>query len=238
MKALIDSDIVCYRCAATAEDDESWIAQARTDRLVEDILQALNASEYKLFLSGPTNFRKEIYPEYKANRKQPKPKHLEACRNYLLEHWEAQVVDGYEADDALGMEQSRMENRAWSVVCSIDKDLKMIPGTHYDFVKKELSVVQPEAAMRAFYTQLLTGDSGDNIKGCPGIGKVKARLILDGCETDQQMFEACQTTYNDDEALLFNAKLIWIWRKANDIWSFQKVNYTPLESEVQSVSMH
>ena len=233
MKALIDSDIVCYRCAATAEDDESWIAQARTDRLVEDILAGLNAPEYELFLSGPSNFRKDIYPEYKANRKQPKPKHLEDCRNFLIDRWEAEVVYGYEADDALGMGQN--EN---TVICSIDKDLKMIPGTHYDFVKKELSVVTPEAAMRTFYTQLLTGDSGDNIKGCPGIGKVKARLILDGCETDQQMFEACQTTYNDDEALLFNAKLIWIWRKANDIWSFQKVNYTPLEPEVQSVSMH
>ena len=233
MLALIDSDIVCYRCAASAEEDEEWIATARTDRLVEDILTGINAEEYKLFLSGSSNFRKEIYPEYKANRKQPKPKHLEACRRYLLEYWEASLVDGYEADDALGMNQT-----GETVICSIDKDLKMIPGMHYDFVKKELSVVTPDAAMRTFYTQLLTGDSGDNIKGCPGIGKVKARLILDGCETDQQMFEACQTTYNDDEALLFNAKLIWIWRKANDIWSFQKVNYTPLESEVQSVSMH
>ena len=233
MKALIDSDIVCYRCAATAEDDESWIASARTDKLVEDILAGLNAPEYELFLSGPSNFRKDIYPEYKANRKQPKPKHLEHCRNFLIDRWEAEVVYGYEADDALGMGQNED-----TVICSIDKDLKMIPGMHYDFVKKELIMVSPEAAMRTFYTQLLTGDSGDNIKGCPGIGKVKARLILDGCETDQQMFEACQTTYNDDEALLFNAKLIWIWRKANDIWSFQKVNYTPLESEVQSVSMH
>ena len=169
MLALIDSDIVCYRCAASAEEDEEWIATARTDRLVEDILTGINAEEYKLFLSGKNNFRKEIYPEYKANRKQPKPKHLEACRRYLLEHWEASLVDGYEADDALGMNQTPE-----TVICSLDKDLKMIPGVHYDFVKKELSVVTPEAAMRTFYTQLLTGDSGDNIKGCPGIGKVKA----------------------------------------------------------------
>ena len=38
MKALIDGDIVVYRAAASAEEDDQWIAQARADQMMQDIL--------------------------------------------------------------------------------------------------------------------------------------------------------------------------------------------------------
>ena len=178
MLALLDFDIVCYRCSATAENDEEWIAVARTKELIETILAEVNATEYKLFLSGTNNFRKVIYPEYKANRTKPKPKHLNTCKQYGVEEWSAIWTNGYEADDALGIAQDKFLEGD-TIICSIDKDLRQIPGEHYNFVKKARDYISQENGLRSFYTQLLVGDPGDNIRGCSGIGKAKAPKILD-----------------------------------------------------------
>ena len=230
MLALLDADIIAFRCAATAEDLEEWIAIARTKELVEQILHEVKATEYKLFLGGRNNFRKEIYPEYKANRTRPLPKHLNACREYLIREWDAEVTNGYEADDALGI--NCVAKGSESIICSIDKDLQQIPGQHYNFVKKETTTVSLEAGTRTFYTQLLIGDAADNIKGVAGIGKAKAPKILEGCDTEEEMFEACREAYGNDELMLLNAKLIYIWQKENDNWTFDRVKHIKQEVEV------
>ena len=68
MQALIDMDLVCFRSAASAENEEVGIAIHRMEELLDNILQKVQANSYKAFLTGSKNFRKEIYPEYKANR--------------------------------------------------------------------------------------------------------------------------------------------------------------------------
>ena len=235
--ALVDADIVAFRCAATAENDEEWIAIARTKELIETILQEVGATEYKCYLTGQNNFRKQIYPEYKANRiGKPLPKHLDACKQFLVDHWGATVCEGYEADDALGINQEKfLEGN--TIICSIDKDLRQIPGEHYNFVKKERDYVNDENALRTFYTQLLVGDPGDNIRGCPGIGKAKAPKILDGCTTDDEMFEAVRSAYNDDTSMLINGQLLWIWRQMNDIWCPTKLQELVLEVPSESTQL-
>lgn len=251
MLALIDADIVCYRCAATAENDPDWIAIARTRELIEQIIHETQTNSYKLYLSGTDNFRKKIYPDYKANRTQPPPKHLAVCKEYLVNEWGAEWFNGAEADDALAIEQEKYlrkfdpDSNYWnqpkynrgSIICSIDKDLKQIPGWHYNFVKKEAEFISTETAIRNFYMQLLTGDPADNIKGCKGIGKAKAPRILEGCETEQEMFEAVRNTYNDDELMLINGQLLWIWREINGIWSPSELaQLTKQEREVSPES--
>ena len=70
MIALIDMDLVCFRCAASAEEDDLGIAIYRMNELLDQILEKTGATEYRAFLTGEDNFRKQIYPEYKANRTQ------------------------------------------------------------------------------------------------------------------------------------------------------------------------
>src|SRR5512139_1256183 len=172
--ALIDADIVGYRCSAASENDPEDICLMRTDKLMRDILNETSSDGYLAFLSGPNNFRKEIYPEYKANRKDlVKPKHLAVVRLFLAQEWNAEVTDGYEADDALGMYHNKE-----TIVCSIDKDLLMIPGLHYNFVKKEYTVVDELEGLRSLYRSALVGDKADNIFGVRGIGKVKAAQFI------------------------------------------------------------
>jgi len=107
MIALIDHDLVVFRCAASAENDDLGIAIYRAEALLDELLTKTGATEYKAYLTGPDNFRKTIYPEYKANRTAPKPIHLNALREYALEKMGAEMApDTLEADDALGINQT------------------------------------------------------------------------------------------------------------------------------------
>ncbi len=60
---------------------------------------------------------------------------------------------------------------------SIDKDLDMIRGWHYNFIKDKKYFIDDQQAIKHFYTQILTGDRVDNIIGLRGIGPKKAEKI-------------------------------------------------------------
>lgn len=231
MIALIDGqgDIIAFRCAASAEDDEDWVATSRIEKLLEDIFKATAAESHKIFLTGKNNFRYQIDPEYKANRKdKPKPKWLSLCRDFLASEYNAQVTDGYEADDALAMEQTTD-----TVVVSTDKDLLQIPGMHYRFVKGEWIDIDQIDGLQHFYRNLLIGDTSDNIRGVDGIGKVRAGKLIDPLYTEGDMFEVVRHYYNDDERLLRNGKLMHLWRFQNDVWSKSETLFGASESTTE-----
>ena len=206
--------------------------------------------EPKLFLTGEGNFRHEIatIKEYKGNRKDMrKPHWYEEIREYLVSHWNAEVVDGQEADDAIGI-------AAWadyqvspdiSIIVTTDKDLNMIPGYHYDWVKGDFNFINDLEAMKNFYMQVLTGDATDNIPGVKGVGPVKADKLLIGCTTEVDMYDQCVETYAQayyaehvdpnmpgrQESILWYegrdyaldtihevASLLWIRREPDEMW--------------------
>jgi len=215
MKALIDGDIVVYRAAASAEEDDQWIAQARADQMMQDILADTGSTSYSVYLTGSGNFRREIAPSYKANRPDSRPKHWEAVREFLVTQHKAVVCNGFEADDQLGIDQDKTHGA--TVICSIDKDLLQIPGKHYNFVKKVFQDVTYDEGIKALYIQSLVGDRSDNIFGVQGIGPVKAEKALAEL-LPEEYYEACRNLYNDDERYHLNMKLLYIWQKPNDFW--------------------
>ena len=220
MLALIDSDLLAYRCSASAEGEEEVNALFRLDELMERILFDTNAAEYKAFLTDRCNFRKAINPSYKANRTQPKPIHLAACQDHLRTEWNAYSVVGLEADDLLGMGQAED-----TVIVSYDKDLRQVPGSHYNFIKLDWTVVDDYQAAFNFYRQFLIGDRSDNIRGVDGIGEKKAEKELYGLEPEE-MFDRVRELYNDDRRMLLNGMCLYIMRKAEDFWTPQKIAST------------
>lgn len=232
MICLVDADIVAHRCAASAEGDPEEIALLRTDNQIREILANTNTSDYEVYLSGESNFRYEIFPEYKANRKQPKPRWLQHCREFLVTEHNAKLTEGYEADDAIGIAA-----RADTIIASDDKDMLQITGKHYNIRTQKILEISPDEALWSFYFQLLIGDAADNVKGCKGIGKVKANRALEVGMTEWELFEVCRGLYNNDEELLMNGQLLHIWRKENDLWTFPSQGVIELEPEVGFVSM-
>ena len=202
------------------------------DRKLYDAMEATGQHMYQIYLTHSDrelNFRHKT-ESYKANRKDKvKPLMLDVARMYLRTEHEAEVVSGYEADDKLGIMQDDE-----TIICSIDKDMWMIPGNHYDLRKKVLFNVSDPGELwptkdgligtgfKWFCAQMLMGDSADNIKGIPNIGPKKTMEILDKHTSNDTLWCAVVKHYVEhlkDEAgklLDINAQLLWIWRKEND----------------------
>lgn len=226
IEILVDADIVAYRCAASAENEEEWIAHSRCNDLMERIIESVGADTYTLYISGGSNFRKQLAPSYKANRvNTPQPKWRESCKEYLIREWKAKVTDGIEADDALGIAQ-----REDTYICSIDKDLLQIPGMHYNFVKDEEYYITPQQGLYNFWTQMLVGDVADNVKGVTGIGVKKAAIrlnpIFEYAEnteenievTNEKYYNLVEHLYNDKPRMHLTAMLLHIQKKEGDVW--------------------
>ena len=218
MHALLDGDIVAFRTAAVCETEDAPLAIWQANEFIKRVLSDVNADTWQIYLTGDNNFRYKLFPDYKANRRdKPKPKHLEAVKEFLVSEWTTIITDGMEADDALGINQ-----RPDTCICSIDKDLLQVPGKHYHFVSNRFIDISEKEGYRNFYTQLLVGDPSDNIPGCPGIGKVKAPKILEYCETPFDMYEACRRQYELAKVSLdkmhLSAQLLYILRRQEDEW--------------------
>jgi|LWDU01.1.fsa_nt_gi 5'-3' exonuclease len=220
MKLLIDLDPIVYRVGfATQKKMEDGEIEAEpvqfalftVKRFMTTLLQDTEAEEYIGFLTGKGNFRYTIDSEYKANRKgTDKPVHYQAIRDYLEKHYNTKVIEGKEADDALAENQT--EDTA---IATIDKDLLMVAGRHYNYVKKEWQTVTPEGGTKFFYKQMLMGDKVDNIPGIRGIGPKKAEKLLDETKRedwDKLIEEKYEEFFGEGwfKRMVQNTQLLWM----------------------------
>ena len=221
MKALIDGDILVYRIGFASEEETESIAMARCSEFIEDLILFNGFGEYQGYLTGKTNFRNEIAvtAPYKGNRKSAKPKHYQLLRDYMESAWDFTMIEDQEADDAIGIAAYEMEVGEYCI-CSIDKDLDMLRGDHYNFVKDERYFITEEEGIKNFYKQLLMGDRVDNIIGIKGIGTVKAERLLKECKNENEMYLAILEAYDGNaERVLENGRLLWIRRQHNQLWT-------------------
>lgn len=171
----------------TAEPVENalQICKNMLQKIINEVEEIYDINHVAIYITADdhSNFRYDVAKTapYKGNRVEPKPIHYQAVRDYLTNVKGAYVVSGMEADDAIGIASSHEE----SIICTIDKDLDMVPGMHYNFVKKEFYLIDENTAIRNFFLQMLTGDKTDNIPGIPGIGPKKADKILSRPKLDQ-----------------------------------------------------
>lgn len=235
MKALIDGDIILHSCSQGRDDEEEYYVLGAAKRMTQNILDAMEATKYDLILSGSweTNFRYQVYPEYKSNRKPERPRHFDALRKYMLGTWNGRVVEG-EADDELGIlgyqsyEQDvrdagfnnvDVKDESTCSICTIDKDLNMIPGWHLNWKREDIFWVSNRQAWYNFFVQLLTGDSVDCIPGIKGVGPRTAERILGTGGRPEYLAEVVSDEYQarlgeDWEDYMYTmADLIWITRE-------------------------
>lgn len=218
MITLIDGDLITYRCAASAENDPVEAALERVDELIKRILSDTQATSYELYINGSDNFRYAVDSTYKAHRKDvPKPKHLEACREHMVVHYNAHLSTGIETDDEIGILATGLwELGAPFTIASLDKDLLQLSGRHFNFVKNVFTDVSPLEGMQTFYRQMLIGDRADNITGVQGIGEVKAAKAINCLVEEQDMYDLVLSLYGDKERFNRNAQLLWILKQKRD----------------------
>ena len=217
VNVLVDADLLVYRAGFSAARKEMemtalGIVQARLDAMVQaawknihddlGINSARVDSHLVMFLTGCKkipNFREDVAPFYKAQRKDSsKPPYYEELRQHIEDNYSTVVSEGVEADDYFGqamLDAAAKDPNSLSVVVSLDKDLLMIPGLHYNFVKETWTNVTPAGGIHFFFTQMLMGDTADNIPGLKGYGPKKAAKILDNCSTSGEKFKKVAHEY-------------------------------------------
>ena len=185
---LIDADSIYFQASYRLKKNE---VRKKIDEIMSDIEGKSFMAQQLVAVKGKGNFRKDLYPLYKANRNRDyDPEHAAALNyghKYMVEKYNAVMANGMEADDlvCIWAYEAREQERNY-LIAGIDKDLKQIPGHHYNFNKQEFDFVDDDTAHRNLMLQCLTGDGGDNIPGIKGIGPKKAANILGSTRMDRR----------------------------------------------------
>jgi 5'-3' exonuclease len=228
----------------TTEDEPVDVAYERMEETINNILFATQATDHICFFSDKreNNFRTEIFPEYKANRPDRKPRWYSELKEFIIWKYNSKICLGEEADDGLGYSQTED-----SCIVSIDKDLFQVPGHHYNFVKEEWHYVNEEEGRLWFYKQLIQGDATDGVKGVAGLGKVKTERLFSGLEgtSDEVLYQVVWKAYRDCEAfadlsdedlekmILVNGICLKIRTTEGMVWSLPKDLNTKQQMELQ-----
>lgn len=245
LTALIDYDIVCYRAGFVKEANEPSdhglaCALHNVKLLVNKIKYKLNPTKIAGFLTASgdtTNFRFEYQQDYKANRKEaPKPAHYHRIREYISKSYKAVTAVGEEADDLLSIYQYLHNNREFeknklvSVICSLDKDLDIVPGWHYNFAKNIVYFVEPIQGLRSFYKQILIGDRTDNVPRIqPYWKKADTFREIEIAQKESDLVEivqkVCYTLFLDknsnfvDDWIEARGRVLWPRTYSNELWA-------------------
>jgi 5'-3' exonuclease len=215
----------------TDTENEEYLERSwkRLKKLLSEVREKFFATHALTAVKSDVNFRDSIYSEYKANRRKTLDKtnpFVPILRERAVEVGIAVEAIGREADDLLCMwaHQAMAANEPYIIV-SIDKDLNCIPGPHFNPNKGTLYDVSADDASRFFYTQLLTGDSTDNIPGVPGVGPIKAEKLLKDADGEDEYQLVVASTYQDafgdgwHGQLLSNGKMLYLQKHEDDFFN-------------------
>jgi DNA polymerase-1 len=192
----IDGDIIVYSVGFAGEGDPVAFVIDSVNRLIDSIIKSCNADSYSVLLTGKGNYRETtatIAP-YKGNRDGAhKPTLYADIRSHILNHRNGELIEGEEADDQLGIRATQHGH----IIATLDKDLDTVAGTHYNWRKDVMYEVTETEAMHFFYTQLLTGDSTDNIPGMfKMVGRRALKKIKEGLLECTTPYDCYQYVYN------------------------------------------
>lgn len=258
---MVDGDALCYYCAG---NEDTTIGQARIN-VAGFIKQAMDRSGAKsavILVTGDGSNKGHRYAvarvkPYQGHRSgKSRPKNWEALRGLIQsgsfdEPTVTTNVTTYcEADDLFSYLSSEAPDEY--VIFTQDKDMRMVPGWHLTWPDMMLFYVPPSTysmtmhdklyGLRWFWTQMLMGDTADNIPGLPGyydgivksgpnkgqpklvkVGEVGASDILAG-STKDTAYATTRSFYenyyggNAGLQMLEQGILLWMRKNPGDVF--------------------
>jgi len=212
MIVLVDADSLiwssCYR-KRESQDEEMYHtiedAQLKFDEVFMSIINKIE-DVYEIdkvitFAGARGNFRKQISKTYKANRKESdRPPILNQLQEYVKFNYDAIAGEGVETDDVVATYWKSLSDtlgRNEVMIVSIDKDYKQFPCLIYDYhYKKQCFYDISEAeAKRNFWTQMIVGDSADNVNYCKGYGAKYCEKVFKDCLSNYSYIRVVFTLY-------------------------------------------
>ena len=191
---LIDADVLAFEASVVAEEsihwkDELWtvhadmaLAKARVVNRIQEFRENLKTENVVLCLSDRANFRRKLNPDYKANRAKSRlPIILRQVKQWIIDELGGVLWANLEADDVISILATDKAMDEETIVVSIDKDFKSVPGIFFDYNRGEYHHPSEEEADNYHLIQTIAGDHTDGYSGVPGVGVVKAQRMLEGC---------------------------------------------------------
>jgi len=198
MYILIDADSLIFATAVTTNDIQSakegfdW----RWNGLIWKLKQTYEIDGLFVFSGSKGNFRKLITKNYKANRKQELPAHLGDLHNYVKSEYNSIYKYGVETDDVIASYWKRAVDNVGEdnvVIVALDKDYKQFPCIFYNYNKEQAVKISKEEAKVNFYSQMVEGDSADNVNYCKGYGKAWCKKNLN---TEMSEYSMIRTVFS------------------------------------------
>ena len=209
---IIDADSIMYFASYFPEDsllefptEEDRVEEAKyrtrtkLQEIQNNIEEFYNIKNTFIFIGGGNNFRYDILPSYKSNRKE-KNALIPIIADYMLEELGAIPSVGAEADDYVY--DATVVSEGKCVVAAMDKDVFYncpdIPFYNYRSHKDtlgEFKHISLKQSRLAIASQVVIGDSGDAIPGAFGIGKGWCNKNMHLDMTDYQFTRAIITAY-------------------------------------------
>jgi hypothetical protein len=209
---IIDADSIMYFATHFPEDslmefpteeerieEAKYRASSKIHEIHNNIEPYYNIQETFIFIGGGNNFRYDIYPQYKSNRKEKNPL-IPVVADYMLKELNAIPSKGAEADDYVY--NATVMSGGKCVVAAIDKDVLYncpdIPFYNYRSYKDvlgEFKFITRLESRLAIASQVVIGDSGDGIPGAKGVGKAWCRDNMNLNMTNYQFIKAIIKAY-------------------------------------------
>ncbi len=196
--------------------------------VLDEILKKENPTHIAVCFDAPApSFRKDIYPEYKANR-DATPEDIKKSIPYikeLLKGFKIPIFEqaGYEADDLAGSLAKKFSNPEFEIfLMTSDKDYLQLIDNNISVYKpksrkNDVIIINKEKFKEIYglnspeqYIEVLSlaGDTADNIPGIPGIGEKTALKLL-------QQFGSIEGIYQNIDKLTPKKQKIFIENKEN-----------------------
>ena len=202
---LVDGDGLAYYCAGNDDTDAGTARQNLIDK-VKGAARQVGAERIVILLTGSGSnkgwryaiARAKPYQGQRADAR--RPKNWQALRDYLTGGFCAFEVESTvtaEADDLFGWYAYNFPDDV--VIYTQDKDMRMLPGMHLDWVSHRIHTVgytktmciqrelmyniiptdsvfnEKQYGHKWFWLQMLHGDTADNIPGLPKYKTVDAK---------------------------------------------------------------
>ena len=172
MIAIFDIDSLIYEACYGAEELEEAVDRF-FNRYNNVIYEVSNRFDIKGVIPVgfcKENYRKKVDLSYKANRTSDKPKFFDELIKHVQENLNVQSRRGIETDD-LVVKYHDYYGKDGSIIISIDKDYNQCEGLIWNYKKGELIIVNKLASLFNFYSQMVIGDTADNVNYIKGVGK-------------------------------------------------------------------
>ncbi|MBU4268445.1 MAG: DNA polymerase I [Acidobacteria bacterium] len=241
---LVFSSFYSYHAMRTLKGEPTGALFGFISR-VESLIQELQPNRLVVaFDSKEKNFRRDLYPEYKAKRLLPPEEliqQLPAIREYLTcRGIHFLEKPGLEADDIIALLARRFAADGSEVlIFSADKDLFQLVAERIFIFHPKLKRKLDRGDVKEFFgvypEQIvdylaLAGDASDNIPGIPGIGDKTATKLIEKFGSLAAMLAGLdQVEVKLQEKIRANIHLFELWYRLLD---FSKIPAVDLDLQV------